>query len=161
MPGVLCTALPSDKERKAAGRALRDKIKRGDLGCWRPRKDRADPVDLIEEAHAGRLERLVPVRLGRIDGLEEYLKTLPPHWHRVLRWLSAHGIWPICGALLAKGYARSTGATMLSGYLGKGDVADRASPASHAPMPTKRKPSTRRSSGQSSPVDCPPSMELS
>jgi uncharacterized protein (DUF2252 family) len=32
----------------------------------------------------------------------------------------------ICGALLAKGHARSTGATMLSGFLGKGDVADRA-----------------------------------
>jgi len=32
----------------------------------------------------------------------------------------------ICSALLAKGHARSTGATMLSGYLGKGDVADRA-----------------------------------
>jgi uncharacterized protein (DUF2252 family) len=32
----------------------------------------------------------------------------------------------ICGALLAKGHARSTGATLLSGYLGKGDVADRA-----------------------------------
>jgi hypothetical protein len=57
---------PSDKERKAAGRALRDKIKRGDLGCWRPKEDRADPVDLIEEGHAGRLERLVPVRVGRM-----------------------------------------------------------------------------------------------
>src|ERR1700730_7255734 len=66
MPGELRTALPSDKERKAAGRALRDKIKRGDLGCWRPREDRTDPVDLIEEAHAGRLERLVPVRVGRM-----------------------------------------------------------------------------------------------
>jgi len=32
----------------------------------------------------------------------------------------------ICGTLLAKGHARSTGATMLSGYLGKGDAADRA-----------------------------------
>jgi fructose-1,6-bisphosphatase len=32
----------------------------------------------------------------------------------------------ICGALLAKGHARSTGATVLSGYLGKGDAADRA-----------------------------------
>jgi uncharacterized protein (DUF2252 family) len=66
MLGELRTALPSDKERKAAGRALRDKIKRGDLGCWRPKEDRADPVDLIEEAHAGRLERLVPVRVGRM-----------------------------------------------------------------------------------------------
>jgi Uncharacterized protein conserved in bacteria (DUF2252) len=35
-------------------------------GCWRPKEDRADPVDLIEEAHAGRLERLVPVRVGRM-----------------------------------------------------------------------------------------------
>jgi uncharacterized protein (DUF2252 family) len=32
----------------------------------------------------------------------------------------------ICGALLAKGHGRSTGATVLAGYLGKGDVADRA-----------------------------------
>jgi uncharacterized protein (DUF2252 family) len=32
----------------------------------------------------------------------------------------------ICGTLLAKGHARSNGATMLSGFLGKGDVADRA-----------------------------------
>jgi hypothetical protein len=32
----------------------------------------------------------------------------------------------ICGVLLAKGHARSTGATLLSGYLGKGDVVDRA-----------------------------------
>jgi uncharacterized protein (DUF2252 family) len=32
----------------------------------------------------------------------------------------------VCGILLAKGHARSTGATILSGYLGKGDRADRA-----------------------------------
>jgi uncharacterized protein (DUF2252 family) len=32
----------------------------------------------------------------------------------------------VCGILLAKGHARSTGATILSGYLGKGDSADRA-----------------------------------
>jgi hypothetical protein len=32
----------------------------------------------------------------------------------------------ICGTLLAKSHARSTGATLLSGYLGKGDSADRA-----------------------------------
>jgi hypothetical protein len=46
--------------------ALRDKVKRGDLGRWRPPKDRLDPIDLIEEAHAGRLERLIPVRVGRM-----------------------------------------------------------------------------------------------
>jgi uncharacterized protein (DUF2252 family) len=32
----------------------------------------------------------------------------------------------ICGTLLAKGHARSTWATVLCGYLGKGDAADRA-----------------------------------
>jgi uncharacterized protein (DUF2252 family) len=32
----------------------------------------------------------------------------------------------VCGTLLAKGHARSTGATVLSGYLGKGDSVDRA-----------------------------------
>jgi Uncharacterized protein conserved in bacteria (DUF2252) len=32
----------------------------------------------------------------------------------------------VCGTLLAKGHARSTGATILSGYLGKGDSAVRA-----------------------------------
>ena len=66
MANELLSALPPDEERKAAGRLLRDKIKRGDLGRWRPREDRTDPVDLVEEAHSGRLERLVPVRVGRM-----------------------------------------------------------------------------------------------
>ena len=66
MASELRTALPSDKERKAAGRALRDRVKRADLGRWRPKEDRHDPVDLVEAAHSGRLERLVPVRIGRM-----------------------------------------------------------------------------------------------
>jgi hypothetical protein len=66
MANELRTALPTYEERRAAGRALRDKVKRGDLGRWRPPKDRLDPIDLIEEAHAGRLERLIPVRVGRM-----------------------------------------------------------------------------------------------
>ena len=66
MANELLSALPTDKDRKAAGGLLRDKIKRGDLGRWRPKEDRTDPVDLVEEAHSGRLERLVPVRVGRM-----------------------------------------------------------------------------------------------
>ena len=66
MTNELRTALPTDKERRAAGRALRDKVKRGNLGRWRPKEDRSDPVDLVEEAHSGRLERLVPLRVGRM-----------------------------------------------------------------------------------------------
>jgi uncharacterized protein (DUF2252 family) len=66
MHNELRTALPSNKERRAAGRALREHVKRGDLGTWRPRKDRPEPVDLIEEAHVGRLDQLIPVRIGRM-----------------------------------------------------------------------------------------------
>src|SRR5580693_657421 len=66
MMNELRTALPTHEERRAAGRALREKIKRGELGRWQPKEERADPIDLIEEAHVGRLERLVPVRIGRM-----------------------------------------------------------------------------------------------
>ncbi len=59
-------SLPTNEERKAAGRALRDQVKRGDLGRWSPKENRLDPIDLIEDAHAGRLEQLVPVRVGRM-----------------------------------------------------------------------------------------------
>jgi uncharacterized protein (DUF2252 family) len=66
MTNVLSTPLPPEKERRAAGRALRERVQRPDLGRWRPPDDRPDPVDLIEEAHAGRLERLIPLRIGRM-----------------------------------------------------------------------------------------------
>jgi uncharacterized protein (DUF2252 family) len=66
MVNELRIALPTNQERKTAGRALRDRVKRGRLGRWRPPEGRADPVALIEEAHAGRLEHLVPVRIGRM-----------------------------------------------------------------------------------------------
>ena len=49
-----------------AGKALRDNLSRGQLGRWRPAEDRPDPVDLIEETHSGRLERLIPLRVGRM-----------------------------------------------------------------------------------------------
>ena len=66
MANELRTALPTYEERRAAGRALRDQVKRGALGRWQPPEDRADPIGLIEEAHSGRLERLIPVRVGRM-----------------------------------------------------------------------------------------------
>src|ERR687898_295228 len=66
MTSVLRTSLPTNEERSAAGRALREKVRRGALGRWKPTPDRPDPLDLIEEAHEGRLQRLVPVRVGRM-----------------------------------------------------------------------------------------------
>ena len=66
MASVLRTSLPTNEERLAAGRALRRQVKRSALGRWRPADDRPDPVELIEDAHTGRLQRLVPVRIGRM-----------------------------------------------------------------------------------------------
>src|SRR5690349_10841195 len=66
MQNELRTALPTNEERRTAGRALRERMKRGDLGRWKPSEDRPDPIDLIEAAHTGRLDHLIPVRIGRM-----------------------------------------------------------------------------------------------
>jgi len=66
MGNPLETALSGGAARYAAGRALRDQVPRAALGRWRAAKDRPDPVDVLEEAHAGRVEELVPVRVGRM-----------------------------------------------------------------------------------------------
>jgi len=63
---LLRTLLPTQAERYRAGRALRKRVARGDLGRWRPAPDRIDPISLIEQTHSGRLERLVPLRVGRM-----------------------------------------------------------------------------------------------
>jgi uncharacterized protein (DUF2252 family) len=66
MTDELRVGLRTIEERRAAGRAIRDNVKRAQLGHWRPKEGRSDPIDLIEEAHIGRLERLVPLRIGRM-----------------------------------------------------------------------------------------------
>ena len=66
MANELRTGLAGEEERRAAGRALREKLRRGELGRWQVKPERVDPVDRIEEAHVGRLERLIPVRVGRM-----------------------------------------------------------------------------------------------
>jgi uncharacterized protein (DUF2252 family) len=66
MADAMRTPLPPSEERYAAGRALRKDLPRNGVGRWRPSEDRADPIDLIEESHAGRLERLIPLRVGRM-----------------------------------------------------------------------------------------------
>ncbi|MDQ6922211.1 MAG: DUF2252 domain-containing protein [Candidatus Dormibacteraeota bacterium] len=58
--------LPTTEERRKLGRTMRDSVPRATLGRWRPPKGRPDPVDVMEETHAGRLERLVPLRVGRM-----------------------------------------------------------------------------------------------
>ncbi|MDF2967816.1 MAG: uncharacterized protein K0Q93_1594 [Nocardioidaceae bacterium] len=53
-------------ERYALGRALRKKVPRSSLGIWPPSDERRDPIDQINESHEGRLDWLVPVRVGRM-----------------------------------------------------------------------------------------------
>ena len=57
---------PTWADRRAAGRALRKEVPRSALGRWRAQADRPDPVDMVELSHLGRLERLIPVRVGRM-----------------------------------------------------------------------------------------------
>ena len=53
-------------ERYAMGRALRREVPRKSLGIWRASDDRPDPVGLIMESHKGRLDWLIPIRVGRM-----------------------------------------------------------------------------------------------
>lgn len=53
-------------ERFALGRSLRGRVPRSALGEWKPAADRVDPVEQIIRSHEGRLEWLIPVRVGRM-----------------------------------------------------------------------------------------------
>jgi uncharacterized protein (DUF2252 family) len=53
-------------ERYAMGRALRREVPRKSLALWRPAEDRPDPIELIKESHQGRLDWLIPIRVGRM-----------------------------------------------------------------------------------------------
>jgi uncharacterized protein (DUF2252 family) len=48
------------------GRELRHQVPRRSLGEWSSSASRADPVQLIIESHQGRLDWLIPVRVGRM-----------------------------------------------------------------------------------------------
>jgi uncharacterized protein (DUF2252 family) len=54
------------EERRAAGKALREKRPRVGHGDWTPSARRRDPVALIIESSRGRLPELVPIRYGRM-----------------------------------------------------------------------------------------------
>src|SRR5690349_24085277 len=53
-------------ERYALGKSLRKRVPRRSLANWTPPADRPDPVQLIEDNHRGRVDRLIPIRVGRM-----------------------------------------------------------------------------------------------
>ena len=56
----------SADERRAEGKALRDKISRRDHARWKAPSHRRDPVDLLIESNEGRMPQLIPIRHGRM-----------------------------------------------------------------------------------------------
>lgn len=95
----LRTPLPTQEDRYKAGRAIRERVPRGQLGRWRPAQDRPDAVDLIEEMHSGRLERLIPLRVGRmVASPYAFLRGAAPLMAEDFASLPRTGIEPvICG----------------------------------------------------------------
>ena len=57
---------PSAEERIAAGKALRRKVPRNLHAAWTAPTDRPDPVAILEAQNATRVQKLVPVRTGRM-----------------------------------------------------------------------------------------------
>ncbi len=50
----------------AAGKKFREKVPRSAHSQWTPRKNRADPADLLKESDRGRLPALLPIRYARM-----------------------------------------------------------------------------------------------
>ena len=57
---------PTATERAATGKAARAIAPRAAHGEWEPAADRPDPVELLEEQAASRVQELVPIRYGRM-----------------------------------------------------------------------------------------------
>ncbi len=58
---------PSPAERKQRGKAARATAPRSEQGDWAPAAGRADPIDLLEEQAASRVQSLVPLRYHRMS----------------------------------------------------------------------------------------------
>jgi hypothetical protein len=86
-------------ERHALGRRLRDQVPRTVLGDWAVPPGRPDVTDLVVQSHAGRLDWLVPVRVGRmISSPYAFLRGAANVHAQDFAGLPATGITPVvCG----------------------------------------------------------------
>jgi uncharacterized protein (DUF2252 family) len=57
---------PSRAERLKLGRSLRRQVPRSSLGEWKAPAGRPNPIEQIRNSHKGRLEWLIPIRVGRM-----------------------------------------------------------------------------------------------
>lgn len=58
---------PSLAERRATGKALRDRLHRTDLGNWAPQSDRPDLIPRLKAFNARRRPDLLPLKWGRMS----------------------------------------------------------------------------------------------
>jgi uncharacterized protein (DUF2252 family) len=86
-------------ERYAIGRSLRKRVPRSALGSWSVSDGRADPVQQIIATHEGRLDRLIPVRIGRmITSPYAFLRGAAAIMAEDFAYLPSTGITPVvCG----------------------------------------------------------------
>lgn len=56
----------SPDQRRAMGKALRERVPRSSHAGWNPPKSRRDPIDILIESNQGRLRELIPIRFGRM-----------------------------------------------------------------------------------------------
>jgi uncharacterized protein (DUF2252 family) len=89
----------SRAERFDLGRRLRDEVPRKVLGDWKAPRDRIDPVEQIVHSHEGRLDWLIPLRVGRMAASPYgFLRGTPNVMAADMAALPATGITPvICG----------------------------------------------------------------
>ena len=86
------------EQRRALGKALRREAPRSSLADWSPPPDRRDPVDLIDENHKGRIDWLVPVRVGRMTASPYgFLRGTAIVMAHDFAHLPATGITPVIG----------------------------------------------------------------
>ena len=56
----------SIEKRIAIGKSMRESVPRESHGEWVPPSNRRDPIDILIESNAGRIEELIPIRHGRM-----------------------------------------------------------------------------------------------
>ena len=56
----------SIEKRLEIGKSLRESVPRESHGEWIPPSNRRDPIDILIESNAGRIESLIPIRHGRM-----------------------------------------------------------------------------------------------
>jgi uncharacterized protein (DUF2252 family) len=86
-------------ERYALGKSLRKRVPRSSLAEWATPSNRPNPVDLINVSHQGRVDRLIPIRVGRmVESPYGFLRGTAVVMAEDVAQLPSTGITPVvCG----------------------------------------------------------------